>query len=142
MVLAGSLSSTNPESSKAPSIQQDAKAEIVASKRKESWEFVIQIMAIYFCRFFLIPSAAFFLISFLKSSSPLFSNLFSDSLLVFILLLESCMPSAQNTTVILQLAGDRTGAARIAKALLTLYITGVPALTFWLAKIISYTELA
>ena len=49
----------------------------------------------------------------------------NDPLLRFILLMEACMPSAQNSVVILQLDKDVEGAGSMAKTLSALYITAV-----------------
>ena len=72
----------------------------------------------------------------------MFSNLFlanvlKDEVLCTVLLLEACMPSAQNSTVIYNLQGKNLLAARMARVLMAIYVLGVPAISFWIAKILS-----
>lgn len=100
-----------------------------------------QFLAVYFGKFLLAPVIGFATIGALKRHVPFLSSALSDPILIFVLLLETCMPSAQNLAVILQLQGDRAGAARIARLLLAVYVLGVPAISFWLVKILQATAI-
>jgi predicted permease len=104
---------------------------------------IMKLAAVYFARFLLMPVVAFSLyklsVQWVAGSKALFAK---DPLLLLVLLLEACMPSAQNTTVILQLQGAKTAAARLARTLMIIYVLGVPAISFWLVKILQLTGLA
>jgi predicted permease len=89
----------------------------------------------------LIPTAGFAIIKALKTRVPALSSILSDPILVFVLLLETAMPSAQNSTVILQLQKKSAAAARVARILLAIYVLGVPAISYWLIKILKYSNL-
>lgn len=136
IVLAGSLS---PSGSKPAQEPQVSTAETTA----ENKQFLSRALAIYLARFVLMPTVAFSLFSVLSKVFPAVKALFEkDKLLLMILLLESCMPSAQNTTVILQLQGNKAAATRLARTLMVIYLCGVPALSYWLVRILSLTGLA
>ena len=92
-----------------------------------------EVGAIFASRFLLMPFVGF---SLLSGKVPFLAAAVRDPLLLFILLLETCMPSAQNLTVILQLQGDRFAAARMARLLLIVYVLGVPAMSFWLSRVL------
>jgi auxin efflux carrier family protein len=110
---------------------------------KSGRSFFKQFSVVYLCRFLLMPTVAFAGLESLKWLMPaLYQYLQSDPLLVFILLLEACMPSAQNSVTIMQLSGDKEGASMMARLLLVIYALGTPAITFWLMKIIRYTSIA
>jgi predicted permease len=104
---------------------------------------IMKLAAVYFARFLLMPVVAFSLyklaVQWVPGSQALFAK---DPLLLLVLLLEACMPSAQNTTVILQLQGAKSAAARLARTLMIIYVLGVPAISFWLVKILQLTGLA
>ena len=108
----------------------------------DNWNLLKQVGLIFASRFLLLPSVGFFTIKTLKTILPLkYASLFNDPVLLFVLLIETCMPSAQNSTVILQLQNRSGAAAVMAKILLLIYILGVPAMSYWIAKILSYTAL-
>ena len=134
LVLSGSLMGS---SSKGGDDSSESTNQVKTSKRA----FFKQISAVYVCRFLILPVLVFSLIKLLRTQGPFKAILDNDSLLVFILLLESCMPSAQNSTVILQLEKDRAGAARMARILLAIYVLGIPAITFWLVNALKYSNL-
>ena len=130
MVLAGSLT----PSQEPADIAADA-AKSPATKRKEGAAFLTQISAIYAARFFFMPLAGFALLGACTKYIPAANTLFSaDKMLALVLLLETCMPSAQNSTVILQLANKKSAASRMARVLMVIYIAGIPALGAWLSK--------
>lgn len=131
LVLAGSLVP--------PKVDDSLKEQIKPLKEPNVSGFVKQIAAIYASRFVLMPLIGLSLIRYAKDYSPQLRSIFSDKLLVFILLLETCMPSAQNSTVILQLLGKPQAAAKMARVLLAIYVLGVPAMSFWISKILSET---
>ena len=89
-----------------------------------------------------MPALGFAMLDALRRFVPSLVPVLADPILVFVLLLQTCMPSAQNSTVILQLQGNRGAAARMAKALMAIYIMGIPAISYWLVKILSATNLA
>lgn len=72
---------------------------------------------------------------------PQVATLFrGDKVLLYVLLLETCMPSAQNLTVILQLQGKKKAATQLARVLMLIYVLGVPAITYWLIRILRITQ--
>ena len=131
LVLAGSLFPA----------KTDGKAEVKESSGKKIFgqdaNFVKQIVSIYTSRFLLIPMAGFALMKALKAHVPFLAEVLKDEVLVAVLLLEACMPSAQNSTVIYNLQGKNLLAARMARVLMAIYVLGVPAISFWIAKILS-----
>jgi len=93
-------------------------------------------------RYALMPVVGFALIAALKKYVPAANSILSaDAVLVLVLLLETCMPSAQNSTVILQLQKKNAAAARMARVLMLIYVMGVPALSYWLVRVLSATNL-
>jgi predicted permease len=137
LVLAGSLT---PARDAAEEAAEQAKSPAVRSA--ESRAFFTQISSIYAARYALMPLVGFFLVATIRRFVPSIDRIFgADPLLVFILLLETCMPSAQNSTVILQLQNKKTAAARMARVLMLVYILGIPALSYWLVRVLSATSL-
>ena len=128
LVLAGSL---NPTAG-APAAKAGAAAQI-------DWNYIKQIMSIYLARFCLIPLAGFAALKYAKSSVPSLAAALSDPVLCFVLLLECAMPSAQNSTVILNLF--KKDPSRMARILLAVYVLGVPAISFWLVQILKFTAI-
>lgn len=143
LVLSGSLlqSGGSPKPAAAPGTTPAATTEAVEKKSEES--FVLKLAAVYFARFLLMPLVGFSLYKLANQFIPGSKQLFEkDPLLLLVLLLETCMPSAQNTTVILQLQGAKSAAARLARTLMIIYVLGIPAISFWLVKILQLTGLA
>ena len=103
--------------------------------------FFKKAVAVYASRFLLMPTLGFFLIKQARAKVPMLANVLSDPMLVFILLLETCMPSAQNSTVILSLNGDSAGASQMARLLVAVYIAGIPAMSYWLGKVMTFAGL-
>ncbi len=132
LVLAGSL---------VPPKDTSSTSTATTTTSTKSTGFFRSVSAVYLSRFLLMPTLGFTLIKFAKARIPLLAKVLSDPMLVFILLLETCMPSAQNSTVILSLNGDTAGAAKMARMLVAVYIAGIPAMSYWLAKIMGYTGL-
>ena len=134
LVLAGSLTPASKE--------EEAANPVKVVEGADKFDFVKQVGAIYLARFLLMPTLGFAMLAALKKYVPSMASVLSDPILVFVLLLQTCMPSAQNSTVILQLQGNRGAAARMAKALMAIYIMGIPAISYWLVKILQITNLA
>jgi len=136
LVLAGSLFPAKEEpavgSAAVAAVKEDPTKAAEAQKA-----FFTQIFAVYVARYFVSPLIGFSSIQLIKQYFPATRAIFHDKLLVLILLLETCMPSAQNSTVILQLQKKSAAAARMARVLMAVYILGIPALTFWIAKVLS-----
>ena len=136
LVLAGSLINTDVSIPK----NSDEVSPVETSSKDKS-KFLTQVAIAYLCRFLIMPVIGFSLLEFFKVFFPgFYLYLKSNPLLLFILLLETCMPSAQNTVTIMQLSGDKLGSRNIAALLLILYTLGTPAITFWLAKILQFTK--
>lgn len=130
LVLAGSLF---------PSDAGADKKEAAGSGKKflgQDVDFVKQIVSIYASRFLLLPVAGFTAVKMAKKYIPFLAKTLSDEVLVAVLLLEACMPSAQNSTVIYNLQGKNLLAARMARVLMAIYVLGVPAISFWIARIL------
>jgi len=152
MVLAGSLSSSlsTPATTSATTIgvksnqsDKDKTNNSLINRIQESQSFAIQVVSVYFVRFFVFPTLSFSMLGLLRQYVPSLNTLFiKDPLLLLILLLETCMPSAQNTTVVLQLQGKKDAAGRLARLLLVLYVLGIPAMSYWLIRILHLTGLA
>jgi len=96
-------------------------------------------IGVYLARFLLIPTITFSTITYARKFSPFLEKLFTDKMLVFVMLLEACMPSAQNGTVILTLNGDTNGAAMIAKLLVFIYVAGIPAISYWIGRVMTFS---
>lgn len=129
LVLAGSL---------LPGPKDESSASLVSEPNTvpaSNSNFAKQVFSIYIARFFLMPLLAFAVLPRMQSGLPGIGTLLRNKALMFVLLMEACMPSAQNSTVILQLLGDRAGAAKIARVLMAVYVLGIPALSYWLAAI-------
>mmetsp|Transcript_12232 Transcript_12232/g.13168 ORF Transcript_12232/g.13168 Transcript_12232/m.13168 type:complete len:289 (-) Transcript_12232:23-889(-) len=140
LVLSGSLLQSGGSPKPAGTTPAVA-TEAVEKKSEES--FVLKLAAVYFARFLLMPLVGFSLYKLANQFIPGSKQLFEkDPLLLLVLLLETCMPSAQNTTVILQLQGAKSAAARLARTLMIIYVLGIPAISFWLVKILQLTGLA
>jgi predicted permease len=130
LVLAGSLL-PDPKKDDDTSVQEE---EGTAS-------FLKRVFTVYVSRFVLMPTLAFTLLRVVRNNFPAIAAMLSDKLLLFVLLIQACMPSAQNSTVILQLNGNRRAAASMARTLIAVYVLGVPAMSFWLSKILMETNL-
>lgn len=140
LVLAGSLS---PPPSSSPATTAPTNASGVSQNDQIDAQFVMKALSVYAARFALMPIVAFSLYKMACLSIPGVKAFFDkDPLLLMILLLEASMPSAQNTTVILQLQGNKGAATRLARTLMAVYVLGVPALSYWLIRILSLTGLA
>jgi auxin efflux carrier family protein len=130
LVLAGSLSASSP-------------ADTNHTATNKPSNLLYDILPIYLARFVLMPLVGFSVAALAMKTSPWAHSLFTkDPMLLLVLLLETCMPSAQNTTVILQLQGEKSAAGRLARKLMLIYVLGVPAITYWFIRILGLTGLA
>jgi len=143
LILSGSLTaSASSSSSGPPSSQPSSVFDTLIKKVEENRGFAIQVFFVYFSKFVLMPSISFLLIDLLRHHVPIISTTFRrDPMLLYVLLLETCMPSAQNLTVILQLQEKKKAATRLARVLMVIYLTGVPAICYWLVRILQLTSL-
>ena len=148
LVLAGSLMSSSSASGTVVPSKRGTQEKSGYEKFKESFgitsgrRFFKQVGALYFCRFFLMPVIGFSVFEALQFIAPgLYNYLKNEPLLLFIVLLETFMPSAQNSVTITQLAGDKEGSAALSRTLLAIYALGTPAITFWLVKLLHLTDL-
>jgi len=94
--------------------------------------------AICFSRFVLMPLTALALLKAGRATALIPS---SDKLLAFILLLQACMPCAQNTVVILQLQKRPAAAASMATLVSLIYILAVVPMGFLLSAVLQYVGL-
>ncbi|KAL4855619.1 hypothetical protein ACK3TF_003943 [Chlorella vulgaris] len=84
-----------------------------------------------FTRFLLLPLATLGCLQALASGG-LLSPVMSDPVLLFVLLTEACMPSAQNLIILLQLSESTQALApSFARMLLKLYIYAILPVTLW-----------
>jgi len=143
LVLAGSLLPEASSPAAASSSGGGAVAAPSPSVSKFDWNLIKQIVSIYASRFVLMPMLAFSIVTALRTHFPgsAIVKLLQDKVLLFVLLLETCMPSAQNSTVILQLQKNTAGAAKMAKTLMIIYIAGVPMISYWIARILGFVNL-
>eukprot|EP00903_Cladosiphon_okamuranus_P017870 g16445.t1 len=65
-----------------------------------------------------------------------------DPMLLLVLLIESCMPSAQNSVIMLQVVGLQDAAGRCARMLCTLYLMSIVPVSILLTVFISALKLA
>lgn len=140
MVLAGSLSSaTNSAAAAKPG---STAAEALIERSKNNRAFALQVACVYIARFLLMPCAAFALVGLVAKYVPSVHKMFTqDPMLLLVLLLQTCMPSSQNTTVIYQLQKKSDAAGRLAKLLMVMYVLGIPAMSYWLIRILTLTGL-
>jgi len=132
LVLAGSLTPVKEETT--------TPNPTVAANEESTISFFKRVSSIYLARFVLMPTVGFTMVKFLRKYFKT-NPLITDAVLMFVFLLETCMPSAQNSTVILQLQNNRVAATRMAKTLMAIYVLGVPAMSFWIIKILQATNL-
>lgn len=125
LVLAGSL------------MPQKSSSEI-KSTNASGGNLIKQVLGVMFARFLITPLVGLTVLRLGKKLFPSF-GLFSDPLLMFVLLLETCMPSAQNSTVVLQLQGNHSLAMKMAQVLFCVYLAGVPFISYWISFMLSET---
>ncbi|CAM9240918.1 unnamed protein product [Ectocarpus sp. 12 AP-2014] len=95
------------------------------------------ILAVGMARWFLLPLAT----SGLLFGGVKYGLVPPDPMLLFVLLIESCMPSAQNTVIMLQVAGLQEAAGRKARTLCTLYLISIVPVSILLTVFIAALKL-
>lgn len=147
LVLAGSLASSAAESgtegnTNSKPVGPTNMITAIAEAAKNNSSFASQVLILYLAKFLLIPTTVFGMIAFMQKKIPSVATwLKNDPVLFFVLLLETCMPSAQNLTLILNLQGKKEASATLAKLLLFVYVLGVPAICYWLIRILELTAI-
>jgi predicted permease len=91
--------------------------EEVSGAESKSIHPYLQIASVCLVRFCLCPAICLSII--LRAMSTGWVKL--DRLMVFVLFLQSCMPSAQNSVLMVQLSGRQADATRLARMLLYIY---------------------
>jgi predicted permease len=127
LVLAGSLAGGAP-SRKGAADAAAAVAEVeteaqpaVGGRELSTWGSLLGIMS---ARYLLSPAIAWTLILALRRLG-LFPSVAVDPVLYFIVLLQSAMPPAQNSVIMLQVDGDKSGARTMSRMLFVLYLLAV-----------------
>lgn len=115
LVLAGSLALPLPALSAAEKVAEAG--EVVRVSKGKAIPIWRQIASVCLVRFCLCPALCLSII--LRSMSTGFIKL--DRLMVFVLFLQSCMPSAQNSVLMVQLSGRTADATKLARMLLFIY---------------------
>jgi predicted permease len=130
LVLAGSLVGKK-EISKEPSSSTTTAAAAAAADTGTSLKAILAILLARFC---LAPLFAFGVVQTLSKwqlVGPLGSR--ARAIVTFTLLMEGCMPPAQNSVILLQLEGLRDRATRMAKILTIIYSVAVLPVTILLS---------
>jgi predicted permease len=91
-------------------------------------------------RFLLAPLLSLVMVSTLSSFNLLGSGR-SRAILTFVLLMEGCMPPAQNSVIMLQLEGLTERAGRMAKMLALLYSVAVVPVTILMSGCLGLSEI-
>lgn len=93
---------------------------------------------VMFQRFCLMPALALAMVEAGKRTGLLPTG---DPLLIFILLLQACMPSAQNSVLILQLEKRPHAAASMARLISTVYVLSILPIGLLIRALLSYCPL-
>lgn len=94
---------------------------------------------VMFQRFCLMPALALAMVEAGKRTGLLLPT--GDPLLIFILLLQACMPSAQNSVLILQLEKRPHAAASMARLISTVYVLSILPIGLLIRALLSYCPL-
>ena len=100
-------------------------------------EMLPQLAAIMTVRFIFLPIIVITCVATLLSMGVLPA----DPIFLFVIVLESCMPPAQNTVLILQLEKDYEGAIEIARLISVVYVMAVLPLALLLKMILTNIEI-
>jgi len=103
----------------------------------ESTSLVRNVSMVMLARFVMMPIAALALV---KSGISL-NMLPNDKMLYFILLMEACMPSAQNSVIMLQMEGQTAAAQSMAKTLSTVYLLSIIPMALLLTACLQWVAL-
>ena len=100
------------------------------------------LVSILFARFILSPIIAYITIDMLST----FTNILpppqtrARAVVAFIILMEGCMPPAQNSVLILQLAGCKRRAEKMAKLLTLIYAISIVPITLLMSIALQFSE--
>lgn len=128
LILAGSL---RPKPKTADDDNNDKRPQI--SSNKKDLRISRMVFGISATRFMLMPIIAFLMVKY----GP-----FKSQFIALAVLLESVMPSAQNSTLILNLEGQSEAASKVASILLAVYLVGVIPISVALTLFLEYTGTA
>jgi predicted permease len=96
---------------------------------KNTEELAVPVLRRWCCvsiaRFALSPSIMIFLLTLLEKGNLIGSINGEDAMTWFMLILAACMPSAQNSVIMLQVADQTDEASRLAKFLFSMYATSM-----------------
>ena len=71
---------------------------------KNNKDFALNVVTILATKFAIMPLLIFNFVAWLRNTWPLFNHwVTTDPMLLFVILIQACMPTAQNLTLILQL---------------------------------------
>lgn len=101
------------------------------------------VASILFARFILSPASAYLTLHLLSTYTNILPPLGTKSRAVvsFIILMEGCMPPAQNSVLILQLVGFKDRAERMAKMLTLLYVLSIIPITFLMSLALQFSNI-
>lgn len=142
LVLAGSLVGKKAAPPPAKTFETDneavaAAAAVAASKPSSSSSPSLRgLLAIAFARFVVSPALSWTVARFLIQGATWMDGR-TAAIVTFLCLMEGCMPPAQNSVILLQLAGKTEAAGGMAKLLTLLYGTSVVPVTFLLTACLS-----
>jgi predicted permease len=107
------------------------------------------VLCVALARFVISPVVTGLLVHFLSTHTTLFGNHHgqdgtvvvtrTSAILCFVVLMQGCMPPAQNSVIMLQLSNDRHRAARMTKLLTILYCLAVVPVTIHLSHYLNLT---
>lgn len=129
LVLAGSLCPPSSKNAQGSSLDTETTSE-------QSRASVASLLSIFSSRYLISP---FLAMGLLRVASPWLGPVGSAgrAVFAFIILMEGCTPPAQNSVIMLQLAGATGQAQTMAQILTFLYAAAVIPLTFWLSTALS-----
>jgi hypothetical protein len=129
LVLAGSLVGAKPAA--APATTDSTNGAAAVTKTAPSLKAIV---AIFISRFFLAPLLSLGLLqSFVAAGLLRPAETRPRAVISFVLLMEGCMPPAQNSVIMLQLEGLKERASTMAKLLTLMYSLAVIPVTFLLS---------
>jgi len=144
LVLAGSLALK--EEAPPPGVVCGREEQMGPSLRK-------QVAIVAFFRFVLFPAVVTALAALATTAAPPVGGVLGrlrpggaplwrpEPLVYFLVLMESCMPSAQNSVLMLNLTGDRDGATRLARFLFLIYVLSSIPVSLWLTIFMQKAQL-
>ena len=118
-----------------PAVDQNTAAVTAFNQASTTQGPVREVATVLLVRFLLLPLA----FAGLLSGAHRFHLLQPDPLRDFILIMQSAMPSAQNTVLALQVAGEPSRAARMARRLLVIYLAAAAPIALILTNALQRT---